>query len=225
MFSTREASMSRFVRPVHVLFATLLFLASCDATDDMLEPTHGVQATHLDTANIDVPATDGGEYTLVEADIKFSKLFASRWIDRSGGSVVLEGISRDGTQKVMHVLIVPKGAVQKKTLFTMHVASSHHIKIDLRAQAERKVKGVTELVDVGHLGFRTPVMVALDHSLATNVTDPTELTLMYDPENGRPWEPKGGTLVEGYENWLVTYLDHFSKYAVALDRKGNNNND
>jgi hypothetical protein len=217
--------MSRFTRPGSLLFTALLVIASCDAANDMLEPANQVQATHLDTTSITIPSTDGKEYTLVEADIRFPKLSASKWVGRDGGNVVLEGVSQDGTQKVMHVLIVPKGSVQKKTLFTMHVASSHYIKVDLRAQTERKVKGVTELVDVGHLGFRTPVMIALDHSLAINVTDPAQLTLMYDPENGRPWEPKGGTVVEGYENWLVTYLDHFSKYAVALDRKGNGNND
>lgn len=210
--------MRRFVRPVYMLFAPLLVLASCDAGDNsMFEPTHTVQADfHADSIPVTVPGDDGKQYTLVEADIKFPKLSASKWIGKDGGYVILEGSSRDGLKKIMHVLIIPDGAVQHRTLFTMTVSSSHFIKVDLRAQIERKQKGDRVLVDVGQNGFNTPVMLALDHSLA-NVADPSRLTLLYDPENGQPWHDMGGFVFNGYENWVVAYLPHFSKYAVALD--------
>jgi hypothetical protein len=215
--------MRRIVRPIYVLFAAVLVFASCDAANDVMFENTSDQAdwlandTIITSDAVTVPGDSGREYTLVEADIKFPKLTASRWINRDGGYVVLEGTSRDGTKKVMHVLWVPEGAVHRKTLFTITVASSHFIKVDLRAQTERKVKGDRQLIDVGHLGFNTPVMVALDHSLASNVVDRTRLTLLHDPENGQKWEDVGGFIFNGYDNWLVTYLNHFSKYAVALD--------
>jgi hypothetical protein len=209
--------MSRFIRPVSLLFTAALVLASCDAANDvMFEPTHSIQPTHLDSALTTVPGDSGKQFTLVEADIKFPKLTASKWINKGGGSVVLEGTSRDGLHKVMHVLMVPEGAVHHRTLFTMSVASSHFIKVDLRAQIEKKVKGDSQLIDVGHLGFNKPILLGLDLSLAS-VPDSSRVTVVYDPENGQPWQDMKGFTYEGYEKWIVAYLNHFSKYAVALD--------
>lgn len=211
--------MRRIVRPANLLFAALFVIVSCDAADDvMFEPKRPpIQAEYMSSDSVViVPGDDGKPYTLVQADIKFLKLTASQWINKGGGHVVLEGTSRDGLSKVMHVLIVPEGAVRQRTLFTMTVTSSHFIKVDLRAQVERKVKGDRELIDVGHLGFKTPITLALDHSLAS-VADRSRLRLLHDPENGMPWEDMRGFVFDGYENWIVANLNHFSKYAVALD--------
>jgi hypothetical protein len=215
--------MRRIVRPAYLLFAAVLVLASCDAADNlMFDETPAGQSDWLanDTITatdpVTVPGDSGSQYTLVVAETKYRKLAASRWIDRDGGYVMLEGTSRDGLKKVTHVLMVPKGAVQQRTLFTMTVTSSHFIKVDLRAQIQKKVKRDRVLIDVGHNGFNTPVLLGLDHSLA-NVADRSRLTLLHDPENGQPWEDMHGFVFDGYENWVVAYLNHFSKYAVALD--------
>jgi hypothetical protein len=192
------------------LFAAL-FAASCDNSDRLIEPAPTrQQASHV------VGGTDGKQYTLLEGQIRFKRATASAWISRGGGQVIIYGDSVNGKQ-TMHVLLVPEGAVKKKTLFTMTIASPHHIRVDLRAQIEQKYRGETTLVDVGHLGFEKPILLGLDRSLVGEVPVEAQLTVLHDPDNGSPFEAVPSTIYAGYEQWVIGYLSHFSKYALAMN--------
>jgi hypothetical protein len=114
---------------------------------------------------------------------------------------------------IVHAVSIPEGAVAKRTLFTISIASSDHIEVDLRAQVEQK----GGLKDVGHLGFRKPVYLFLSYAYATNVTDASHLTILHNPENGNPHERVGGDILFGVDKYVIAKLDHFSKYALAMD--------
>jgi hypothetical protein len=185
-------------------------LASCDGSEPVaLQDAPRVQGDL-------VAGSDGRQYTLVEGQIKVKRLSASEWIGRKGGYVFLEGDTVNGRQ-TMHVLYVPEGAVTKNTLFTISIVSPHFITVDLRAQVEQKYRGETTLVDVGASGFRENILLGLDHSLVSPDIARERLTVLYDPEGGKPFERIPSQIVPGYEQWIVATLSHFSKYAVAMD--------
>jgi hypothetical protein len=204
--------MKSSVRMFCVAVFAALFAASCDSSERVTDPAAPGITRSADL----VPGADGRQYTLVEGQIKFKKATVSKWISRGGGQLVLEGDSVNG-KPTMHVLIVPEDAVTKKTLFTMTIASPHFVRVDLRAQTEQKYRGQTMLVDVGHEGFRRPILLGLDRSLIVEPPLGKSLTVLYDPENGSPFEPVPTEIYAGYEQWVVGYLSHFSKYALAMD--------
>jgi hypothetical protein len=203
--------MTRSVRVWGIALLAVIGLASCDGSEQVAGP-----ATRLHAQYDFVDGTDGRQYKLVEGQIKVKKLSASAWIGRKGGYVFLEGDTLNGRQ-TMHVLYVPEGAVSKSTLFTVSIASPHFIKVDLRAQVEVKYRGEVSLVDVGDKGFREPVLLALDHSLVSPEIARDRLKVLYDPEDGKPFQPMPSQIIPGYEQWVIAQLDHFSKYAVAMD--------
>jgi hypothetical protein len=192
------------------LFAAL-FAASCDNSERLTEPAP-MRQQFSDV----VPGNDGKQYTLLDGQIKFKRATVSKWINKGGGQVVLEGDSVNG-KPTMHVLVVPEGAVDRKTLFTMTIASPHHIRVDLRAQIEQKYRGETVLIDVGHLGFNKPILLGLDRSLVGALPADAQLTVLYDPDNGSPFQAMPTTIYAGYEQWVIGYLSHFSKYALAMN--------
>lgn len=204
--------MKSSVRFLGVALFAALFAVSCDSTNRVVEPTTtpARQLSHVVSGN------DGKEYTLLEGQIRFKRASVSKWISRGGGQLVLEGDSVNG-KPTMHVLIVPEDAVNKKTLFTMTIASNSHIRVGLRAQVEQKYRGESTLIDVGHLGFRRQLLLGLDRSLVANPPVTGTFTVLHDPENGSPFEPVPTFIYAGYEQWVVGYLSHFSKYALAMD--------
>jgi hypothetical protein len=203
--------MKSSVRVLGLAMFAALFAVSCDNSERLTEPAPvRQQFDHV------VPGVDGKQYTLLEGQIKFKRATVSKWISRGGGQLVIEGDSVNG-KPTMHVLIVPEDAVNKKTLFTMTIASPNHIKVDLRAQVEQKYRGETTLTDVGHLGFKKPILLGLDRSLVGEIPLEAQLTVLHDPEDGSPFEAMPSTIYAGYEQWVVGYLSHFSKYALAMN--------
>jgi hypothetical protein len=209
--NTRVRVIGNICKGTFVAVLAMLLAAGCDSSEQAFAPVKQEQTS----ASV-VGGTDGRTYTLVEGQINFKRATASAWINRGGGTVMIEGDSING-RPTMHVLIVPEGVVKKKTLFTMTIASNHYVRVGLRAQIEHKYRGQVELIDVGHLGFDKPVWLGLDRSLASNVPAGSRLTVLYDPENGQPFEAMPTTVYAGYEQWVIGYLNHFSKYALAMD--------
>ena len=204
--------MKSSVRVFGIALLAALFAVSCDSNERVMDPATPAIERSADL----VPGTDGKQYTLVEGQIKFKRTSVSKWINRGGGTLTIEGDSVNG-RPTMHVLIVPEDAVKQKTLFTMTIASSHFVRVSLRAQEENKYRGQVTMTDVGHLGFKHPILLGLDRSLVGDLPLGKTLTVLYDPDNGSPFEPVPSHIYEGYEQWVVGYLSHFSKYALAMD--------
>jgi hypothetical protein len=208
--NTRDRVIGNIFKGACAALVAVLLAAGCDSSEQMAPVAVQTNASV-------VSAEDGTSYTLIEGQINFKNTSASAWINRSGGMISIEGDNING-RPTMHVLIIPEGAVQKKTLFTMTIASDHFIKVSLRAQVEEKRRGEVTLIDVGQQGFRKPVMLGLDRSLASNLPDPDRpMTILYDPENGLPFEAVPSIVYPGYEQWVIGSLHHFSKYALAMD--------
>ena len=201
--------MPRSLRPLLLWCVALVTAAGCDNAEEMTAPRSAV--TTIQRAS--VPADDGKIYTLVEGQLPAIVPSVSRWIGKSGGTIYLFGPWKDG-RPTMHAVMVPEGAVSRPTLFTISVASTEFVKVDLRAQV--LLKNGT-LKDVGNLGFRKPVFLFLSYAWATNVDDPERLVILHDPENGNPHRRVGGEVLFSFEEYIVAALGHFSKYAVAMD--------
>ena len=160
----------------------------------------------------EVRATDGRRYQLVEGQISAVSDSASMWIGPEGGTLELLGEVKD-SQQTKHVIVVPEGAVQHNTLFTLTLASDEYVSVELRAEVPLP-NG--QLRDVGAYGFFKRIQVQLSYAWGTNVDDTKSLTILWDPKNGRAHEKVGGTISRSNKQIMVE-LDHFSKYSVALD--------
>jgi hypothetical protein len=190
-----------------LLVLAIAGVASCDSTEAPMAPA-ALQPSHAV-----VSGSDGKEYTLVEGQLPYSMPTASAWIGKDGGWVYLWGGYKDGRATV-HAINVPEGAVTKPTLFSINIASDQYVQVDLRAQV---LDNKGSLKDVGKNGFRKPVYLLLTYAWATNVTDASKLTILYDPENGNTHQKIGGEVLFGLDKYVVVELSHFSKYAMALD--------
>lgn len=121
-----------------------------------------------------------------------------------GGQITLLG----------HTLTVPAGAVSQPTIFTLTVLPTGYVEVNLTATLT-SVLGL--VLNVGDDGFLRPVPVTLSYARATNVTDPSKLTVVH----------LGGLL--GYKNiqpvpstvdpaskTVTADLEHFSRYSLAM---------
>lgn len=181
-------------------FCAALLATACDsATEPPLGPG-------------EVRATDGRRYQLVEGQLSAVTDTASKWIGPEGGTLELLGEVKD-SQQTKHLIVVPEGAVQQNTLFTMTLASDEYLSVELRAQIQLP-NG--QLRDIGAYGFFKRIQVLLSYAWGTNLDDSKSLTILWDPKNGRAHEKVGGT-ISRTNRQVVAELSHFSKYSVALD--------
>lgn len=177
------------------------FLAT--ACDSVTEPPLGPG---------EVRATDGRRYQLVEGQLSAVTETASKWIGPEGGTLELLGEVKD-SQQTKHLIVVPEGAVQQNTLFTLTLASDQYLSVELRAQVQLPSG---ELRDIGAYGFFKRIQVLLSYAWGTNLDDSQSLTILWDPKNGRAHEKVGGTISRSNKQ-VMAELSHFSKYSVALD--------
>jgi hypothetical protein len=142
-----------------------------------------------------------------------TKLRSAVWIGPLGGTVTITG-GKIGGKLTAHVLTVPPLAVPRRTLFCMRLEPTNHMQVHLRALA---LDASGKVVDVGAAGFGVPVKLSLSH-LSVNLSSIQirRLVLLYDPENGQPYERTISVSLP-LLNTVVADLSHFSKYAMAVD--------
>ena len=186
---------------VPVLFVTVL--AGCEAADrsplDVTAPQPFLGGL--------LGGSGASGYTLVEDPLLPGILQAvstNGVIGLNGGQLSLLG----------HTLTVPAGAVSQPTVFTLTVLPTGYVEVNLTATLT-SVLGL--VLNVGEQGFAKPVPITLSYARATNVTDPSELTVVH----------VGGLL--GYRNiqavtsqvdttsqTVTAELEHFSRYSLAI---------
>jgi hypothetical protein len=201
------SKMTSRLLPVIALAAAALFTASCN--DASVTEAPAIRAQFDDV----VPGSDGKAYTLVSGELNTTTRSASAWIDREGGMVFIEGDSVNGKPQ-MWGLYIPKNAVRRRTLFCVKMVGNFHAQVRLTAH-EQDRKG--NWVNVGKAGFREPVYLLMTYAYATNVVDPSTLTILYDPENGSPFQTtKSFRYLLENNDFVIAELSHFSKYAMAM---------
>lgn len=142
-----------------------------------------------------------------------ARLRSAAWIGPLGGTITVVG-GKVGGKLTAHVLTVPPLAVRSRTLFCVRLEPTNHMQVRLQAHA---LDARGKLVDVGTAGFRVPVTLSLSHLSANlSVTQVRRLVVLYDPENGQPYERTSSVSVL-LLNTVVAELPHFSKYAMAVD--------
>lgn len=185
---------SRFRAMIAILFSGLLAGCEGDGTVDS-SPT----SPSLFTGSI--PA---GGYELVRTSIGGSGPKIAGLIGILGGTVTGGG----------HSLTIPAGAVLGPTLFAITPLRTGFIEVDLAALV-LVVPGPP--LEVGHLGFQNGkrVQLTLSYADATNVDDPSDLVILRVFADGSA-EPLPTVVDAGAES-VSTELDHFSRYAMAID--------
>ena len=122
------------------------------------------------------------------------------------------GIKGGEITVLSHTLAVPRGAVLEPTAFTMRVAPTVKVEVELTAAIE-KAGGV---IDVGSDGFEKPVSLSLSYARATNVKDPSRLRVVLLNDDGSIREVLPST-VDLKKKTVTAKLPHFSRYALACD--------
>ncbi|HEX6693403.1 MAG TPA: hypothetical protein VF035_01745 [Longimicrobiales bacterium] len=124
----------------------------------------------------------------------------------------LIGIKGGLLEVLDHTLTVPKGAVTQPTLFTMRVAPTTRVEVELKAELETK----DGLIDVGSQGFLKPVELELSYAHATNVRYPSRLKIALLNDDGTIKEILPST-VDTKQKTVTAKLPHFSRYVLVCD--------
>jgi hypothetical protein len=200
--------LKRFRALVLALLTTggTVLMAACDTATSVETQMPAVRSYDA------VPATDGQEYTLVQGDLPEAEDSASAWIGRDGGMVVVAGGLKDG-KPTMHGVYVREGTVNKPTLFTVKRLGGNQVGVRLDARTQSRNGTWT---DVGGKGFRKPVYLFMTYAWATNVTDPSRLVILYDPEDGKAHEKTRSQVILDTNLFVTAELEHFSKYVMAV---------
>lgn len=120
-----------------------------------------------------------------------------------------------GTLTVLeHRLVVPRGAVDRPTMFNMTALLTGYIHVDLTAVAP----GNSGLFNVGEDGFNRPVLLNLTYERA-NVDRRDEddvVILRLNPRGLGYLHQVMPTTVDESRDRATTWLDHFSGYSMAM---------
>jgi hypothetical protein len=124
---------------------------------------------------------------------------ASAWIDSRGGTV----------KTAAYTLTVPKGAVSTKTQFVIEPSNTGTYMVELHAYQN----GLFGKVEVGHRGFRKPVLFTVSYRNADGVENERKLGIIYIKS---PKEVElQRTSVDSRDKDITAFLSHFSKYAMV----------
>lgn len=130
----------------------------------------------------------------------------------STGSLI--GVDGGQISLLGHTLTVPPGAVSRPTIFTLTVLPTGYVEVNLTATLT-SVLGL--VLNVGEQGFLKPVPVTLSYARATNVSNPSRLTVVHAGGllGYRSLEPVPST-VDTAKKTVTADLEHFSRYLLAM---------
>lgn len=109
-----------------------------------------------------------------------------------------------------HELSVPADAVSEPTVFSMSLADSEHIRVNLIAT---RISADGQIVNVGTAGFLKPVQLTLSYSTAAEPVKEGELLVLWVRGDGTlEAQP---TTVEPATKRVKADLGHFSGYLIG----------
>lgn len=128
--------------------------------------------------------------------------------DDTGGVSVVIGAEGGSLSLGQQTLVVPAGAVDAPTIFTIKKGGS---KLRVILNASRETTN-----DVGSAGFATPVYLTFSYGNVSSLpADPSELEIVWIRPNGT-FEPQP-TVVDEAAKTVTGRLLHFSEYALATN--------
>lgn len=184
--------------------ALALVAGACDGAGG---PTASPAAPRFST----LTDPSGQTYVIAEGQYKTRVASQSAQIGAEGGKLGIAG----------HHLIVPAGAVDRPTRFTITMSREESpsgnalVKVDNTALQQDA--GGAWTVDVGRAGFLRPVTLRMSYSWAVNVADPGRLVVLWDREDGTA--EAYGTSVDPVNKTVTAQLTHFSIYAVGTSAR------
>lgn len=112
-----------------------------------------------------------------------------------------------------HRLVVPQGAVDRPTTFSMTALLTGNVHVELLAFAP----GASGQINVGEEGFNRPVRLDLTYERATNVRDERRVVILrLNPRGLGYLHEVMPTTVDRRRDRATTWLDHFSGYCMAM---------
>lgn len=124
----------------------------------------------------------------------------------------LLGVNGGTLTHLGHRLVVPAGAVEQPTTFSLGVLLNGQTRVDLSAYAP----GASGNVDVGAQGFDRPVRLDMTYSRATNIKDERKLVVLrLNPAGLGALHEALPTTVDRTNDRATVWLEHFSGYAMA----------
>ena len=188
---------------VAVLIAVPM-LASCNDAQNPIAPTTNIERQDglIDGLLGGVINTVGGVVKLLGSVLSGPDAngeAVSAWIGSEGGTL----------RTAAYTIVVPQGAVTRKTQFEIWPLNNGTYTVELKAYQQ----GLLGKVDVGVRGFQKPVELRFSYAQAQGITDLKRLGIIYIQSPER---------VELQKVWLDTTnrtitapLGHFSKYAMV----------
>ena len=196
-------------RATMLSLALALFVSGCDSAP-MGPEVNVPEQSQTEQVEAAVIAA-GADYHLVRADVAggdTSQGLLGGLLRLVGNllQLVVKVIGLDGGLLSLgdHSLLVPRGAVEQPTTFSMELLKSEYVMVDLTATRRG--------VDVGEQGFDKPVTVTLSYD-GLRIKDPSKLFILRVNENGQ--HEKLPSVVDSRKRTVSARLDHFSKYAMA----------
>ena len=111
-----------------------------------------------------------------------------------------------------HRVVVPAGAVEQPTTFSLGVLLNGTTRVDLSAYAP----GASGRIDVGAAGFERPVRLDMTYSRANNVQDERKVVILrLNPAGLTSLHEALPTTVDRTNDKATVWLEHFSGYAMA----------
>jgi hypothetical protein len=172
-----------------------LAATSCDE----LEPTAPGEA--LQSPAYDVTYTYGSYQLVAGTDWTFVRISNARVVGAAGGRVTLG----------FHELIVPRGAVERPTVFRISKTLGPHVRVDLSATDQRSGEQVTS--------FPRPVELRLSYRFVPlRGVDPARLVVLWLKDDSATGElVPVPTRVLPESRYVIGSLTHFSQYAMGLN--------
>lgn len=177
--------MTKRFRYFPVALATVAIFTACDATD----------GDRFFAPNADLVTSGPPDVARTKSTQHGDKTYGL--ISSSGGAIAIDN----------HSLVVPAGAVDQPTWFTLQIVEANAVHVRLKAWRASDGAPVTQFPHV-------PVRLKLDASRLDKL-DPSGLVIVY-LRDGTYWgaREKVVTAVDT-STWMVTgYLTHFSQYAL-----------
>ncbi len=217
----------------HAAIVTLAFaVASCEHApsptdiDAPLEEVSAPQEGLLDgllggltgNTNITVRAVDQygvvRNYTLVREPLLTNLLgTVVNTVDGLLSTVTrLVGLNGGTLLNLGHRVVVPAGAVDRPTTFSLGVLLNGTTRVDLSAYAP----GGSGRIDVGEQGFDRPVRLDMTYSRGANIRDERNLVILrLNPAGLGAVHQVLPTTVDRSNDRATVWLEHFSGYAMA----------